>query len=69
MKSILLIAIVYLLSTVNGQCGSGEVLNQQNICVKPNYIEGCYQYASDTKCNLCVFNYILGADGKCQYHP
>ena len=34
-------------------CGEGKVANVQNICIEPEYIEGCAAYKSSDSCDSC----------------
>ena len=69
MKTLLIVALIYMVSSTALDCGPGAVVNNEGVCVKPSYIEGCYQYASSIRCFECSSNYVLASDGKCQYKP
>lgn len=47
-------------------CSQGLVANPASICISPNYIEGCYQYLSETQCKVCNYRYALNKDGLCE---
>lgn len=34
-------------------CGQGKVPDANNICIQPNFIEGCEVYASKFACHQC----------------
>lgn len=53
MKAIVFVLAVVLLQANSQVClGEGEVPNWMNsICIRPQYIEGCFSYASRMKCH------------------
>lgn len=49
-------------------CGVNEVPNYQNLCIKPEYIEGCEIYKSYKTCYTCAKGYKLNSKEKCNYN-
>lgn len=55
-------------SQTSSLCGSHEVPNYQNVCIKPVYIEGCEIYQTPTSCETCAKGYRLNSNKKCDYN-
>lgn len=57
------------------RCERGSVPDSRNICIRPRYIEGCFTYASETRCQTCNYSifhpnldYDLEDTGMCSYN-
>lgn len=54
MKQIALVLFLILAATASTKdCAPGGVLCPSGTCHYPQYIEGCYIYASSTSCHQC----------------
>lgn len=38
------------------QCGQGQVPDVNNLCIQPQYIQGCQKYASNSACQECQYS-------------
>ncbi len=66
MKLILIAFPILFLFATSLPCQQGSVTNIQNICVTPNYIEGCSQYLNNHQCATCNYRYVLQPGGLCE---
>lgn len=53
---VLTICLLIVASSVELECGAGGVPDLRNVCIEPDYIEGCYRYATDDACHECAFS-------------
>lgn len=64
MKWVIIASIIVLSQCLT--CQQGSVPNPQNICIAPQYIEGCSTYLSETACKVCNYRYALKPNGLCE---
>lgn len=65
MKIVLATFSLMLVGALALNCEQGFVANALSICIQPRYIQGCFQYKTETSCKTCEYRYALKADGLC----
>lgn len=40
----------------DSKCNSGEIADDNGICIEPRYIQGCHQYSSAITCGKCEYS-------------
>ena len=65
MKVFIILASTLLILTTALTCSQASVPNPSNICITPNFIEGCSQYLNDHQCATCNYRYALQPNGLC----